>query len=301
MLTLLWVLLLAMLRKGVHRYFAIALIAPVALSIALPTILRSTDVLSVLGRSTENTLVAVVTARESSFGKCYPAKLTGSAMYRGLELPLLVAVKDLLAEHALGFTVVSEGCGAISVPQHLYRTGEEVVFNNTSACPTYVHKGVEAIIVFTNTSTDSTAAICAATPLEVLEHAYTYVESTLLSKVALWITVLAVSHVPILLIAITRAVSTLHEEVTALNFIGVSRTRLLLFMGTAILILALATQFIIASITVVFLHILANLIGVPRLISQPIYSLWISIVAPVTLATATASTMVVCNRVVARG
>lgn len=298
MATVLRVLVLSMCRRGVHRYFIIVLAAPVILSIALPTILHGTSFLNTLAESFENGSVAVMTTHGGGFEGCYPVKIVGSAVYGGIELPLLTAPKTILPEHALDFKVAARDCSNLSVPQHLYTAGEDVVLGNADSCPTYTHKGVEAVIMFVDRVEDSTAMMCIASVPQVLETAYVRVRNALLDKLSLWLVLLAVSHTPILYIAVSRALDLLRDDVSALFYVGIGRVRLTLSTAIAMSVLALAIQIFLASITIVYFNTLSSFINIYRLYVQPVYSLWTSAVMPIVTLATFASSVALCGKVI---
>ena len=282
--TLIYSLLLSMTRKSVHKYYLVAFATLTILSIALPSLSTVSgtvlNTVKTLGDSEETVVVSTM----GSTGNCTLVELTGVAVYRGFQLPLLRVPSSILSVEAMGFKPLGENCPLISVPEHMYTQRELVVLSNGEACPSYTHRYVEAVLVITDSvASNSSINICVQRRRDLVEAAYMHVMKGFHDATSTWLLLLTVLHTPLVYIAVSKTMDSLSEEMRTMRNLGVSRLKVLIYTAVSSTTLSTIVQVFLAALTTCFLLVLWRFLGVSWLSIQPNISYWMSVQVPLTL------------------
>lgn len=255
---------LTMFRKGLYKYLLVAFIAPILLSFIFFSTFNTSSLSEVISKRIENEEVVFITSFYPTFGRCYPVKVVGWAMVGDYELPILETPRDILVEDVLNFEKVSNQCDEISIPDIVYRytEGLQISLNSGVACPLYIHKYVDAVIVFVEGNLVSSTYICVVDINKLINEAILYIEEEVTRTTLLWMIFLTLSHIPLIFISISKIYSMIKVEIDVLQGIGVNRSRIVMIMTMAITITSTILIMFLSSLSIVSITILNKILNI---------------------------------------
>jgi hypothetical protein len=249
-------IMVSALRKKTYLYLLIALTSPLLLSTVLLSMPSLSMFLEVMSQRVSPGTMSLLVRSSASSGDCIPVELLGTITLNDTELPVLVVPVDVFLENLFEFKEVSYTSDFTSLPQEVYEElqVESVLLNGCTRRVSHVHRGINAVIVLGEVSTESDTKLCRVSTSHVLKEALFFVESSLIEVSKRWLLLVLLAHTPLVYVAVLKARRALEEEFNALHNLGVSRGKILLGFSLVVLFVCVIVSVFIVSMSVVIVN-----------------------------------------------